>query len=201
MSTNIDLTQNKAPRIKSKHIAILVVGSAIGAVLAAFGIVSAFAVPGVSAFYIAIGFMSSMSMWFGGWGVLAQAIGGTLGGIIAGSPIPISMALNIPLGLIQGYLPAMAVRTLKMDPRLKTRRDWLIYIVVVVLINVIIPGILFSAGLAAFGILPLQVAFTVGLLSYVLGDIVVILIITTALCKGLSQFVMRTPFYIKGWWD
>jgi hypothetical protein len=200
MSANVAIPQTKAGRIKPQHLAVLVIGSAIGTGLAVFGNLVHLE-PIASASYLAAGIMSVLSMWFGGWGVLAQAIGVTLGGIIADMPIPISLAFTIPLGLFQGFLPAMAVRTLKMDPTLKSKRDWLIFVGVVVLINVIISDVFISAGLATYNHWPLQVTFNADFPLKILLDILTFLIITAALCKGLSGYVGRTRFYNKGWWD
>jgi hypothetical protein len=186
--------------LRPKHIAIMVVVAAAVTLLGTFGIISFAAVPGVSAFYIAIGFSTAFCIWFGGWGVIGAAIGTTLAGIIGGTPLPVVLLAAITDGLLEKVLAAWSVRGLGMDPRLLTKRDWLIYILVCVLGVVVIPGAIFMAWLAAFGVMPWNVAFTFGLTSYVVGDILVILIITTALLKGLSAFVMRTQFYIKGWW-
>jgi hypothetical protein len=200
MSATVGISQAKVTRIKPKHLVILVAASVMGTGLAVFGNLVRLE-PIASAHYLVTGIMSVMSMWLGGWGMLAQAIGGALGGIIAGMPVPISLAFTIPLGLLQGFLPAMAMRTLKMDPGLKSKRDWLIFIGVVVLINVIIPDILLWAGLTAYNHWSLQTIFNASYLQDSLLHILTYLIVTFALCKGVSRFVMRSRFYIKGWWD
>lgn len=187
--------------IRPKHIAIMVVIAAAVTLLGTFGIISFIAVPGVSAFYIAIGFSTVFCVWFGGWGVIGSAIGTTLAGIISGTPLPVILIANLTNGLLEKIIPAWTARGLGMDPRLLGKRDWIIYILGCVIVPVIIPGIMFMSWLAVFGVMPWNVAFTIGITSYVVGDILVILIISTALLKGLSSFVMRTQFYIKGWWD
>lgn len=201
MGETLEALESSKFRVRPKHIAIVVVVAATVGILGAFGIISFFAVPGVSAFYIAIGFYTAFAVWFGGWGVVGVTIGTSLGAIFAGTPIPIALAANIPGSIIQAGLPAAAVRWLGMDPRLKSRRDWIIFVLVCNLLTVVIPGSMFMATLAAFGIMPWKVAFTAGITSYIVGDVIVIFLITAPLLKGLSNYVMRTQFYMEGWWE
>lgn len=195
------LAAKKREGVRPRHIAIMVVVAATTTVLGAFGIITFFAVPGVSAFYIAIGFYVAFCIWFGGWGAVGAGIGTTLAGIIAGTPIPVIVLANLTGGVLEKFLPAYAVRGLGMDPRLKTRRDWILFVVVCNVLTVVGAGVALMALLAAFGVMPWNVAFTVGITSFVVGDIIVIFLITTPLLKGLSSYVMRTQFYVEGWWD
>ncbi len=183
------------------HLTTMVVVAMVVTVLAAFGIITFFTVPGVSVFYIAIGFYVPFAMWFGMWGILGNSLGCTLGAIIAGVPIPLTIVANTIPHIFQSGLPAWAVKGLGMNPALKDGRDWKIYLLVCVIATVVIPGIIFMAIMAAFGIMEWSAAFSTGILSYVIGDIIVILLISTLLLKGLSPLVKESRFYIQGWWN
>ncbi len=194
------LKSAKKKAIGTKEIAIIVVVAATITVLGAFGIISAFAVPGVSAFYIAVGFYTVFCIWFGGWGCVGAAIGTFIAAIIGGTPLPVAIVALVLGGILEKVIPAWTVRGLKMDPRLKTGRDWLIYLFVGILIPIVWAGCVLMATLAVFKVIPWNVAFTVGITSFIVGDIIVCLVISTPLLKGLSGFVMKSQFYMKGWW-
>lgn len=183
------------------RIITMVATVAIVAILAAFGIISFSVVPNVSTFYIAIGFYIPFAIWFGGWGCVANSIGCTIGAILSGVPLPIAIVANTIPHIFQSGLPAWALRGLKMDPILKTGRDWIIYLLVCVVGAVVTGGILFMSIMFAFGIMPWGEAFTAGILSYVIGDIIVVLLISTPLLFNLSRGIKRSRFYVQGWWN
>ena len=74
----------------------------------------------IASFWPAAALQIAFSIWFGLPGALAGTVGPMLGNwLVGGSPL-----LFVPANALQSILPGLAFRWLKLDPRLRTLRDW-----------------------------------------------------------------------------
>ena len=110
------------------HIVILALLIGIGFVVGAFGSISFPLGFGVNFFWTGIVVQQVGAIWFGAWGVLAGAIFPFFSNAIAGTPFYVSLAY-IPANAVQAFLPAWIFRKYKLDPRLKSGRDYLLLFV------------------------------------------------------------------------
>ena len=114
------------------HIVITALLIGIGFVVGAFGSISFPLGFGVNFFWTGIAVQQVGSIWFGAWGVIAGTIFPFFSNAIAGTPFYVSAAY-IPANLVQAFLPAWVFRRFKLDPRLKTGRDyWILLLAMVV---------------------------------------------------------------------
>jgi hypothetical protein len=181
------------------HIVILALLIGIGFVVGAFGSISFPLGFGVNFFWTGIAVQQVGPVWFGGWGVLAGAIFPFFSNAIAGTPFYVSLAY-VPANAVQAFLPAWVFRRFKLDPRLRSGRDY---------------GYLFLAMIvsSAFGALwsPLVVLKGFGLLTadsvplfiwgWFGGNVVAGVVFNFILLKALSPVVIRTTAFVKRWWS
>ena len=134
------------------HIVILALLIGIGFVVGAFGSISFPLGFGVNFFWTGIVVQQVGPIWFGAWGVLAGAIFPFFSNAIAGTPFYVSLAY-IPANAIQAFLPAWAFRRFKLDPRLKSARDYIGLFIAMVVSSAL--GALYSVlvVLKGFGLL------------------------------------------------
>ncbi|KPL07420.1 hypothetical protein AMJ86_04520 [bacterium SM23_57] len=181
------------------HIVILALLIGIGFVVGAFGSISFPLGFGVNFFWTGIAVQQVGPVWFGGWGVLAGAIFPFFSNAISGTPFYVSLAY-VPANAVQAFLPAWVFRRFKLDPRLRSGRDY---------------GYLFLAMIvsSAFGALwsPLVVLKGFGLLTadsvplfiwgWFGGNVVAGVVFNFILLKALSPVVIRTTAFVKRWWS
>ena len=181
------------------HIVILSLLIGIGFVVGAFGSISFPLGFGVNFFWTGIAVQQVGAIWFGAWGILAGIIFPFFSNAIAGTPFYVSLAY-IPANLVQAFLPAWAFRHFKLDPRMRSKRDY---------------GILFLAMIvsSAFGALysPLVVLKGFGLLTadslplfiwgWFGGNVVAGIVFNFILLRALSGVVIRTTAFVKQWWS
>ncbi|MCL4458932.1 MAG: MASE1 domain-containing protein [Chloroflexi bacterium] len=182
--------------MKPIHIAIIAIAAGINGVLDAFGVVSAQIVPGVAAFYPAVAFQIAFGAWFGIWGVLGCWLGAFFGGVISGMPVLPALVMKFGAGL-QALVVALAFRAFNVNPALPTKKDWVYYIIFGVVVAHLFGATWGVGSLAAFGIIPWGV-FWVAWVPWVIGNMIVVAIITTPLFLGVSRVVLRSAAYMKG---
>ncbi|MEM2652194.1 MAG: hypothetical protein QXU87_08985, partial [Candidatus Caldarchaeum sp.] len=126
-------------------VALFVVSAAITAVLGAFGsIVFPFLAP-ISSFYPGVAFQVSFGVWFGIVGAVAGGwVGPFIGIILTGTSAPIAAAVAVG-DFFQSFIPMLAFRAGKFDPRLKSSKDWMGHIVFNVIIAQVV-GATIGAG-------------------------------------------------------
>ncbi len=158
-------------------------------------------VPGVGALWWPMAFYIAFSVWFGAWGVLAIAPATILGGIMAGVPALFSVALNI-WTLFEGLSPALAFRSLKADPLLKSKKDWGLFVGMTLLGTVTTAAIGVSMEVP-FGYIPgmFTPAWWVGWGAWGILDFVMGIILAPLLLKGLTPSIRRAGLYVRGWWS
>ncbi|MEM2096411.1 MAG: hypothetical protein QXX19_05155 [Candidatus Caldarchaeum sp.] len=179
-------------------VALFVVSAAITAVLGAFGsIVFPFLAP-ISSFYPGVAFQVSFGVWFGIVGAVAGGwVGPFIGIILTGTSAPIAAAVAVG-DFFQSFIPMLAFRAGKFDPRLKSSKDWMGHIVFNVIIAQVVGATIGAGSLAAFGVFPWDV-FPIAWLGWFVSNVVVVGVITTILFKVFSDYLMRTALYVEGY--
>lgn len=180
------------------HIVILALLIGIGFVVGAFGSISFPLGFGVNFFWTGIVVQQVGAIWFGGWGVLAGAIFPFFSNAIAGTPFYVSLAY-IPANAIQAFLPAWVFRRFKLDPRLKSTRDY-VYLLVAMIVSSAL-GALYSVlvVLKGFGLLTTD-SVPLFIWGWFGGNVVAGVVFNFILMKALSGVVIRTTAFVKRWW-
>lgn len=180
------------------HIVITALLIGIGAVVGAFG---SFSLPlgfGVNFFWPAIAVQNVGGIWFGAWGAIAGSLFPIISNGITGTPVYVSLAY-IPANFMQAFLPALAFRYFKADPRLEKGRDWAIFLISITLANIF--GALWSplVVLRGFGLLTAE-SVPVFIWGWFAGNEIAGIIFGVILLKALSGVVMETNAFVKRWW-
>ena len=181
------------------HIVILALLIGIGFVVGAFGSISFPLGFGVNFFWTGIVVQQVGAIWFGGWGILAAAIFPFFSNAIAGTPFYISLAY-IPANAIQAFLPAWVFRKFKLDPRLKSKKDYLFFLGAMVVSSAL--GALYSVlvVLKGFGLLTAD-STPLFIWGWFGGNLVAGIVFNFVLMKALSGVVIRTTAFVKRWWS
>lgn len=181
------------------HIVILALLIGIGFVVGAFGSISFPLGFGVNFFWTGIVVQQVGPIWFGAWGVLAGAIFPFFSNAIAGTPFYVSLAY-IPANAIQAFLPAWAFRHFKLDPRLKSLRDYGYLLAAMIVSSAL--GALYSVlvVLKSFGLLTTD-STPLFIWGWFGGNLVAGIVFNFILLKALSPVVIRTTAFVKRWWS
>lgn len=184
--------------ISSMHLVISGVTAGVCIVLALFAIilVPVPGLPSASGFWIPAGFYFVFTLWFGIWG----ALGGHIATFIAMgyfSGYTLHIWLDGGLGdFIAPLVTLIIFRALKADPELKTKKDWVTWIISVP-ISSLICGLWVHSVNLAFGIIT-PPFWWIGVITYFLGDSAAVFIVGTPLLKTLSKYVKASPVYVEG---
>jgi hypothetical protein len=181
------------------HVVLLALLIGIGFVVGAFGSISFPLGFGVNFFWTGIAVQQVGAIWFGAWGVLAGAIFPFFSNAIAGTPFYVSLAY-IPANAVQAFLPAWAFRYFKADPRLRSRRDYLILLAAMIASSAF--GALWSplVVLRGFGLLTAE-SVPLFVWGWFGGNVLAGLVFNFILLKALSGVVIRTSAFVKSWWS
>lgn len=181
------------------HIVITALLIGIGFVVGAFGSISFPLGFGVNFFWTGIAVQQVGAIWFGGWGVIAGAVFPFFSNAIAGTPFYVSAAY-IPANAVQAFLPAWAFRKFKLDPRLKSGRDYLIFFLSMVVSSAF--GALWSTlvVLRGFNLLTVD-SLPLFIWGWFGGNVVAGVVLNFILLKALSAVVIRTPAFVKRWFS
>ncbi|MHA1839584.1 MAG: hypothetical protein ACTSYO_06480 [Candidatus Ranarchaeia archaeon] len=93
-----------------------------------------FVFAGVSYFWVPAGLNTAFGVWFGIYGALGQAIANITVCLLFGFPITIATGKAIAEA-VEILIPAVVFMVFKIDPELKTKRDWIMYFLFGCLIN------------------------------------------------------------------
>jgi hypothetical protein len=151
----------------------------------------------IVSFWPAAAFQVVFSIWFGIYGAIAGIIGPMLGnGLIGESPL-----MFLTANTIQSSLAGLWFRYRKLDPRLRSRRDWL---------GVILVGCVLSHLLGAtVGVTEAylrsptnyELSYWFGkLLNWLVGNSLPCIILVPALLKSISAIIVRGPFFCESFW-
>jgi len=153
----------------------------------------------VAALYPATAFEVIFGVWFGLWGAIASYLGLLIAGTYAGwFPLPLGLVLSVS-DFLAAFMPALTFKLMKADPELKTKRDWIAYIIGGVILSSLPGSLYYNYINLLIGWLPSWEAFWVGVVSWNLGNYIVVLVIATPLLKIVTRYVRRTGLYVERW--
>lgn len=158
---------------------------------------------GVSVLFIAIGFGIPFGIWFGGWAIVIGYIGNAIGsGLLTGFPVTTALWFGT-VDIIQLGLPMLLYRLLakpfKVDPIGKdvfTPRGFIFFLLCAVLLGNIIGGAYGNAILVWTGVAPAS-AYYFGWFTWTASNVVLTLIISSILLKGLGSVVERFGLTVR----
>jgi integral membrane sensor domain MASE1 len=139
-------------------------------------------------------------IWFGWWGGIASFLFPLISNLLSGSaPLAVSLGY-LPSNLIfQPMLGAWAFRFFDADPRLRSGRDWGIWVVFGVLLANLAGALWGSLILLWFGLITGPAYWTtVG--GWAIGNTIPSLILGSIILYFVSPLVMRTAAFCKGYW-
>jgi integral membrane sensor domain MASE1 len=193
------LNPGEVRKVLVNHVVMMALFTGIGVVVGTFG---SLAVPlgFVTAFWPAQAIQSVGSIWYGMWGGIASFVFPMISNAISGSaPLPVSLAY-IPGNLLQGMMAGIAFRMFQADPRLRTKRDWMIFIVFGVLLCNAIGAAWGSTVLRVFGLISPASHVTV-FFGWMFGNSVPSFVLGALLLKFLSPLVIQTKTFCKKYWS
>ena len=179
------------------HIAILALLIGVGAVAGTFGSLSVPLGYGVTGFWPGVAVQAVGSIWFGLWGVAAGFLFPFISNTLAGAPLYVSFAY-LPSNLLQGLVPAFVFKYMKLDPRLRTAKDYIMYILFGVIINNVLGALWAVTALQAIGLITVE-SVPLFFSGWTIGNGIPSLIFGIILLKALSPMVIRHKAFCKGW--
>lgn len=142
--------------------------------------------------------MPVFGAWFGPWAVI--------GGIISGVLYAPFWGMPLHLGFISGFsdawlafFPWILFKALKVNPELKSLKDYLAYFVGIVGFTVTSEQLFYnvlSAYIFGFITPDLIIPYTIVTIP---GALIGTFPLSLILLKGLSGYVKKTALYVKGW--
>lgn len=179
------------------HVVMMALFIGIGIVVGTLGSL-AIPIGFVSAFWPGQAVQAVGGVWFGAWGVIAGMFFPFISNALSGSaPIPVS-AVYLPANFLQSFLAAAAFRWFKADPRLRTGRDWTIWIIFGVLLANFFGAFWGTYVLTWFGLITKAARIT-ALAGWFVGNTIPSLIFGSILLKYVSPMVLRSKAFAKGW--
>lgn len=163
-------------------------------------------VPGIGgSLFIAMGFGLPFAMWFGGWGLVMGFIGTSVGtGILAGLPVPLSLAFGLDDVIIFGSL-LLLYRSLAprfgVDPIGKdvyTKKGFIFFFLVAAQLPHVLGAAYAVWLLNQAGFIP-QDILLVTFLGFWVGNCIVVTVISPLLLHLLSPVVERLGLTVYGW--
>ncbi len=178
------------------YLIILVIISIINLLLSSFAVITWQIAPGVSGLYFAVAFMIAFTLWFGVWGAIAAYIGCFIGAGMTAGMTPNINAFWSLADLWQVLIPLIAFRTSGADVGLKTKRDFLIFLIFGLVLNNVMGAGWGAITFAPGGILWKQDIFA----GWLIGNLIVTIIITPLLLRYITPYIKRSGIYVKNYW-
>lgn len=181
---------------KITRIAIFVLITIASILLARFAALTFSPAPGVITFYFAVAFMIAFTLWFGIWGAVAAYIGCVIGaGIPAGLPISVNLYWSLA-DLWQVLIPMVAFALLKADAALRTKKDFVVFLIFGWLLNNIAGAIWGASTFVLSG--QFHISDFSGLFAnWFLTNLIVTIIITPLLLRFLTRIIKKKGLLIK----
>ena len=188
---------------KNKHgiyrnLIILLVVAIINALLSHFAAVAWPSAPGIAALYFAVAFMIPFTLWFGAWGAIAAYAGCVIGVGLFTMPLSVNLYWSLA-DLWQVLIPLVAFRRFHADVGLKTGRDFLIFLIFGWLLNNLAGAVWGSTMLSVGGISTWNSVPTT-LVVWFAGNLIVTVVITTALLKYVKPYIAKPGLLVKEYW-
>ena len=192
------LAWNPDPPLTTARLVSVALAAGVYTVLSWQGVITLpMGIAGVSALLVAVGFGIPFAIWLGFWGLLIGYVGTFLGaGLLGGVPL----LLAIPFGFvdwIQFGVPLLAYRALAprlgLDPVGKdvyTAKGFLFFLV----FGAVLPnglGALYGIAVLSAGRLAPPGAFWLSALLWWAGNIVVCVVISPVLLRGITPLMER----------
>ncbi len=191
----MDIRGNQEQKSFYTYLAILIVIIIINSLLARFVVITWSIAPGVAVIYFAVAFMIVFALWFGVWGAIAAYIGCFIGaGMTAGLPPSVNLYWSLA-DLWQVLIPLIAFRKSGADVGLKTKRDFLIFLVFGLVLNNLV-----GAGWGSITIPP-GISWKQDIfVSWFITNLIVTIVITPLLLIYLTPRIKRWGVYVRSYW-
>lgn len=188
---------------KNKHgiyrnLIILVVVAIINALLSHFAAVAWPSAPGIAALYFAVAFMIPFTLWFGAWGAIAAYAGCVIGVGLFTMPLSVNLYWSLA-DLWQVLIPLVAFRRFHADVGLKTGRDFLIFLIFGWLLNNL-AGVVWGSTMLSVGGISTWNSVPNTLVVWFAGNLIVTVVITTALLKYVTPYIAKPGLLVKEYW-
>ena len=189
----MNIGDNQKQKSFFTYIIILIIITIINSVISRFAVISWQIAPGVAVLYFAVAFMIAFALWFGIWGAIAAYIGCFIG---AGAGLPPDVNVYWSLAdLWQVLIPLIAFRASGADVGLKTKRDFLIFLVFGLVLNNLVG--------AAWGsiTIPPGISWKQGVfISWFITNLIVTIVITPLLLRYITPYIKRSGLYVRNYW-
>ncbi len=136
-------------------------------------------------------------IWFGIYGAIAGIIGPMLGnGLVGESPF-----IFIFSNAVQSSLAGLWFRYRKLDPRLRSRRDWLGAILIGCVLSHLLGAVIGVTEAYLRNPADYEFSYWAGkLLSWIMGNTLPCIILVPALLKSGSAIIVRGPLFCESFW-
>jgi integral membrane sensor domain MASE1 len=141
--------------------------------------------------------MIPFTLWFGAWGAIA-AYAGCIFGALGDMPLSVNLYWSLA-DLWQVLIPLIAFKLFHADISLKSKRDFLIFLVFGCLLNSLVGAIWGSTMLSVGGVSGWSDALNT-LVTWFTGNLIVTLVITTLLLKYVTRYVVNQGLFVKKYW-
>lgn len=187
--------ENQKQKSVYTYLIILIIITIINSLLSRFAIISWQIAPGVAGLYFAVAFMIAFTLWFGVWGAIAAYIGCFIGaGMTAGLPPDVNVYWSLA-DLWQVLIPLIAFKTLGADVGLKTKRDFLIFLIFGLVLNNLVGAIWGSITIMP-GFSWKQDIFV----SWFITNLIVTIVITPLLLRYITPYIKKSGLYVRNYW-
>jgi hypothetical protein len=172
------------------NLLILVLLTILDSILARFAVLTNPVAPGVAEIYFSVAFMIASTLWFGAWGAIATYLSCFIGaGILSGISVDVSFYWSFA-DLWQVLIPLIAFRKLNADINLRTKRDFLIFLLFGWVLNNLVGASWGSTTLAIGQIISWnEVPST--LLDWFTSNLIVTIIITPLFLRFVTPYIQR----------
>ncbi len=172
----------------------------IFSLLSRFAVINVPVAPGVSGLYIAVAVMIPITLWYGGWGVIATYLGCIIGaGLLADMPLQTNLLWSVA-DVWQVMIPLAAFRIFNANVRLMDKRDLSIFLIFGVILNNLAGALWGSGILALHGLIPADSLFVV-FEGWMTGNVIATLILSPLLLYYITPYLMQTDTYIRNYWN
>lgn len=200
------LKWNPNPPVTVPQLVAYALATGVYTVLAWISVVSGpVQVPGIGALFIAMGFGVPFAMWFGFWGLVMGFIGTSVGaGILAGLPLPLSIAFGIGDLILFGSLVLLyrgLAKRFGVDPIGKdvySVRGIIFFAIFGALIPHVLGALYGVPLLYVAGFVP-QNMLLVSFLGMIAGNFIVVIVVAPILLRLLGPVVERMGLTNFGW--
>ena len=134
------------------------------------------------------------TIWFGFWGMLASAVGLVVSDALVPTHTWAATLASLPAHLAQAWLVRSAFKRLGVDPRLRSNKDWLVWLIFGVVVSNALGGILHGEALRQLGVLS-TVASRQAMLGWFIGNAVGTWFLGTLLLRFASPLIVHSPAF------